>query len=230
MVEDRTAGRDEAQSITELLVQLGRDVSVLVFCEAQLAASRNMPEVRRAARDIAGALVAAIAFLTALVFANLAAFEGLTNGLSAWLAALVLGAAWLAIGAGLVVALMVRAGNVTGWRWWRVFSAGAEETSKELERARAEAEQAVRETLKQLAPAISVEIATAAVPIAGDMAGDVVEAGQDLLETSDEMVEAMAEDLPGGGVVNQMWDVVLMPGRFGFRVATTVLKRGETGD
>jgi predicted negative regulator of RcsB-dependent stress response len=142
----------------------------------------------------------------------------------------VLGAGWLATGAGLVVALMVRAGNVTGWRWWRVFSAGAEETSKELEQARAEAEQAVRETLKQLAPAISVEIATAAVPIAGDMAGGVVEAGQDLLETSDEMVEAMAEDLPAGGVVNQMWDVVLMPGRFGFRVATTVLKRGETPD
>jgi hypothetical protein len=68
------------------------------------------------------------------------------------------------------------------------------------------------------------------VPIAGDMAGDVVEAGQDLLETSDEMAEAMAEDLPGGGVVNQMWDVVLMLGPFGFRVATTVLKRGETGD
>jgi len=44
------------------------------------------------------------------------------------------------------------------------------------------------------------------------------------------MVEAMAEDLPGGGVVNQMWDVVLTPGRFGLRVATTVLKRGETGD
>jgi hypothetical protein len=142
----------------------------------------------------------------------------------------VLGAAWLAIGAGLLVALMVRAGKVTGWRWWRVFTAGAEETSKELERARAEAEQAVRETLMQLAPAISVEIATAAVPIAGDMAGDVAEAGQDLLETSDEMVEAMAEDLPGDGVVNQMWDVVLVPGRLGLRVATTVLERGETRD
>jgi hypothetical protein len=142
----------------------------------------------------------------------------------------VLGAAWLAIGAGLLVALMVRAGKVTGWRWWRVFTAGAEETSKELERARAEAGQAVRETLMQLAPAISVEIATAAVPIAGDMAGDVAEAGQDLLETSDEMVEAMAEDLPGDGVVNQMWDVVLVPGRLGLRVATTVLERGETRD
>jgi hypothetical protein len=230
VVEDGNAGPDEAQSVTELLVQLGRDVSVLVFCEAQLAASRNMPEVRRAARDIAGALVAAIAFLTAFVFANLAAFEGLKNGLSAWLAALVLGAAWLGVGAMLTVALMVRAGNVTGWRWWRVFAAGTDETSKDLERAREDAEQAVRETLKQLAPAISVEIATAAVPIAGDMASDVVEAGQDLLEGSDDIVEAMAEDLPAGGVVNQMWDVVLMPGRFGLRVATTVLKRGETGD
>jgi hypothetical protein len=230
VVEENSAGRDEAHSVTELLVRLGRDVSVLVFCEAQLTASRNMPEVRRAARDIAGALVVAIAFLTAFVFANLAAFEALTNALSAWLAALVLSAAWLAIGAGLVLALTVRAGKVTGWRWWRVFSAGAEETSKDLEQARADAEQAVRETLAELAPVISVEIATAAVPIAGDMAGDVVEAGQDLLENSDEIVEAMAEDLPGGGVVNQMWDVVLMPGRFGFRVATTVLKRGETRD
>src|SRR5512133_1124162 len=42
--------------------------------------------------------------------------------------------------------------------------------SRRIERARAEAEQAVRETLTQLAPAISVEIATAAVPIAGDVA------------------------------------------------------------
>jgi hypothetical protein len=230
VVEDGNAGPDEAQSVTELLVQLGRDVSVLVFCEAQLAASRNMPEVRRAARDIAGALVGAIAFLTAFVFANLAAFEGLKNGLSAWLAALVLGAAWLGVGAMLTVALMVRAGNVTGWRWWRVFAAGTDETSKDLERAREDAEQAVRDTLTQLAPAISVEIATAAVPIAGDMAGDVVGAGQDLLESSDDIVEAIAEDLPVGGVVNQMWDVVLMPGRFGLRVATTVLKRPATGD
>jgi hypothetical protein len=98
---------------------------------------------------------------------------------------------------------------------------------KDLEQARADAEQAVRDTLERLAPAITVEIATAAVPIAGDMAGDAVEAGQDILESSDEIVEAIADDLPGGGVVNQMWDVVLMPGRLGLKVATTVLKRGE---
>lgn len=63
--------------------------------------------------------------------------------------------------------------------------------------------------------------------MATGMAGGVVDAGGDVLEASDDMVEALAEDLPGGGVVNQMWDVVLMPGRYGLRVATTVLKRGE---
>jgi hypothetical protein len=228
--EDESAERDETHSVTELLVQLGRDVSVLVFCEAQLATSRNMPEVRRAARDIVGVLVASIAFLAAFVFANVAALQALSTVLSGWLAALVLGAAWIILGASLLLALMVRAGHVAGWKWWRVFSAGPEATLKELDEARADAEQAVRDTLERLAPAISIEIATAAVPIAGDMASGVVDTGQDILETSDEMVEAIAEDLPGGGVVNQMWDVVLIPGRFGLKVATTVLKRDEPTD
>jgi hypothetical protein len=225
--EDETAERDETESVTELVAQLGRDVSVLAFCEAQLTISRNMPEVRRAARDIAGALLAATAFLTAFVLANAAALQALSTVLSAWLAALVLGAAWIVVGVSLLLALMVRAGHVTGWKWWRVFRAGPETTLEDLEQARADAEQSVRETLERLTPAISLEIAAAAVPVATDMAGDVVDAGEDILETSDEMVEAIAGDLPGGGVVNQMWDVVLMPGRFGLKVATTVLKRSE---
>ena len=49
----------------------------------------------------------------------------------------------------------------------------------------------------------------------------------DLFDDSDDMVEAMTEDLPGGGVVNLMWDVVLLPGRVGLKVAATVLKRTE---
>jgi hypothetical protein len=227
-VEDEEAKDEEAPSVTELLVRLGRDVSVLVLCEAQLAASRNLPEVRRAARDITGALVAALAFLTAFVFANVAAFDALATGMSSWLAALVLCVVWLALGSVLVLALMIRAGHVTGWRWWRVFRSGQEETLEDLERARADAEQAVRETLMRLAPAITVEIASASVAVAGDVAEDVVEAGENLLETSDEIVEAIAEELPGGSVVSQMWDVVLMPGRFGIKVATTVLRRGDS--
>jgi hypothetical protein len=230
--EDEDGGEEETPSVTELVVELGRNVSVLAFCEGQLAASRNMPEVRRAARDIAGALVVGVGFLTAFAFVNVAIMEGLSTVVSAWLAALLLGAAWIVIAALLTLALMVRAGHVTGWKWWRVFSAGPEESMKDLEEARDEAEEAVRDTLERLAPALTIEIAAAAVPMAGDMAGDmassVVGAGAGLLETSDDMVEAMAEGLPAGGVVNQMWDVVLMPGRFGFKVATTVLKRGES--
>jgi Putative Actinobacterial Holin-X, holin superfamily III len=225
--EDEAVEPGENDSVTELMVQLGREVSVLVFCEAQLAASRNMPEARRAVRDIAAALVAAVAFLTAFVFANVAAMLGLTSVLSSWLAAVVLTAAWIAVGSALAVALMVRAGRVTGWKWWRVFSGGAEASLNELEQARAEAERAVRETLEQLAPAMTFQIAAAAVPMATDAVGGVVDVGGDLIEASDDMVEGIAEDLPGGGVVNQMWDVVLMPGRFGVKVATTVLKRGE---
>jgi len=217
--------RVEDASVTALFVELGRDLSVLGFCEAQLAASRHMPEVRRAARDLAASLVAAVAFLTAFTFANVAAMLGLSSGVTPWLAAVILAIAWIALGGLLVVALAVRAGRVTGWRWWRVFRGGPKESLEDLERARDEAEEAVRTTLERLAPAITVEMASAAVPMAGDMAGSVVDVGGDLLEASDDMVEAMVDDLPGGSVMNQMWDVVLMPGRFGVRIATTVLKR-----
>jgi len=227
---DELSEQDESPSVTELVVQLGRDLSVLAFCEAQLQASRHMPEVRRAARDLAGGLLVVVALLSAFVFANVAAFEGLSTAVSGWVAALVLGAVWIAVGLTLLIALMTRAGHVTGWRWWRVFRAGPAESLKDLEQARADAEQAVRDTLEQLTPAITIEIATAAVSNAGDMAEGVLDAGDDLLETSDEIVEAIAEDLPGGGVVNQMWDVVLMPGRYGLKVVTTVLKRAEPAD
>lgn len=220
--------QEEAPSMTELLVELGHDVSVLAFLEGQLAISRNVPEVRRAARDIGAAVVVALAFATAFVFINVAALYGLSRVVSWWLAALLLAAVWIAVGAALLVALMVRAGHVTGWKWWRLFKEGPEESKEDLERARDEAEQAVHDTLGRLAPVVSVEIASAAIPIAGGMAGGVVDAGDSLLEASDDIVEAIAEDLPGGSVVNQVWDVALMPGRFGVKIATTVLKRGDS--
>ena len=90
---------------------------------------------------------------------------------------------------------------------------------------------ASRSTLERLGPAIAIEIAVAAVPKAGDVAGGVasgvVGLGDSALEASDETVEVIAEQLPGGGVAAQVWDVALMPGRLGIRVATTVLRRGR---
>jgi putative superfamily III holin-X len=227
--EDEPAEQDETPSLTDLLAELARNVSVLVFCETQLVAVRNMPQVRRTARDIGAALVAATAFLTAFVFANVAGFLGLSTVMSGWGAALLLCAVWVVLGVSLVLVLMIRAGQVSGWRWWRIFGAGPEEAVHDLEQAVADAKQAVLDTLGRLAPAISIEIASASVAMAGDVAGDVVDTGQDILEASDELVESITEDLPAGGVVNQIWDVVLMPGRFGLKVATTVLKGGEPG-
>lgn len=218
---------EDAPSITELLIQLGRDVSVLVFLESQLAASRNLPEVRRTARDLAGALIVALAALTAFAFANVAALTGLKHYMSTSLAALVLCGAWLVIGAVVTLALMIRAGHVTGWRWWRVFRAGPEESLEDLERARAEAEHAVHVTLGRLAPAMTVEIASASIAGAGDMASGVLDAGGDILDSADDAVDAITEDLPAGSVVNQVFGIVLMPGRLGVKVATTVLRRGS---
>jgi hypothetical protein len=85
------------RSLTELFEQLGRELSELGVSEAQLEAARNMPEVRRAARDIVGALIVVIAAVTAFAFVNVAAVEGLSRVMATWLAALVLAAAWIAV-------------------------------------------------------------------------------------------------------------------------------------
>ncbi len=207
------ASEEEAQeSVTDLLEQLGRDLATLVFYESRLAAARNKQQIRRAARDVVAALGVAAALLTAFALANTSAVLGLSTVMDGWLAALVLAAAWTVVGALLALALRARARRV---------GAGKAET---VEEARDRAEQDVRATLERLAPAITREIALAAVPSADGM----VDFGEDLIEGADEIVDSITEELPGGGVVNQVWDVFLAPGRLGVRVATTVLRRGES--
>jgi hypothetical protein len=205
----------EPRSITELLERLGREMGELVLREGQLETVRNMSEVRRAGRDVLAAAVAAGAFLIAFAFVNVAVFVGLSAAVTGWLAALLLAGGWAVVSGALLVGLARR---VRRRRFWQVFSMPPAGAIDELQGARDEAVEAVRLTLAELGPAISIEIAAAAVPAAGELAGNVIEA-------SDEVVEAIAERLPAGSVVNQIWDVALMPGRFGLRVATTVLRR-----
>jgi Putative Actinobacterial Holin-X, holin superfamily III len=228
---DEAEEPQDARSVTELLEQLGRDLSELGMSEAQLEAARNMPEVRRAARDIVGALVVVVAALTAFVFVNVAAMDGLSRVLATWLAALVLAAVWIAVGGVLLFGLMGRARR---WLLWIVLKAPPTEAREELERERDAAGKAALSTLERLGPALAIQIALAAVPTASEVAGDVgsgvVEAGGSVLEASDEIVAEFTEEIPGGGVVNQVWAVALVPGRFGIRVATTVLRRGKPAD
>ena len=211
-------------SLTELLEKVGRDMSTLGVREAQLRAARNMPEVRRAIRDAVGALIVVVALLAAFVFLNVAAFDGLTRVMAPWLAGLVLAAIWLLVAGCLLFGVLERTRR---WLLWIAFTSPPKEALEEFEARRDEAAETARDTMERLGPAIAVQIAAAAIPSAGDFASGVVDAGDSLIEASDELVEGIVDDLPGGGVVSQVWDVVLIPGRFGMRVATTVLGRGR---
>jgi Putative Actinobacterial Holin-X, holin superfamily III len=229
--EEEAEEPEDARSVTELLEQLGRELSELGMSEAQLEAARNMPEVRRLARDIVGAVVVAVAALTAFAFLNVAAVDGLSRVLATWLAALVLAAVWIAVSGVLLFGLMGRARR---WLLWILFKAPPRKALEELEQDRDAAGRAARSTLERLGPALAIQIALAAVANAGavaeDAASGVVEVGDNVLEASDEIVAEITEELPGGGTVNQVWDVVLMPGRLGVRVATTVLRRRRPAD
>ena len=227
--EKETEPPEDGRSMTEMFEQLGRELGELGMAEARLEAARNMPEVRRSANDVAGALVVVVAGLTAFAFANVAAMDGLSKVLATWLAALVLAVFWIAVGGVLLFGVMGRARQ---WLSWIVLKAPPSEAVEELERERDAAGRVALGTIQQLGPAIAIQIALAAVPkasdVAGDMASGVVDAGDSVLEASDEIVEVITEQIPGGGVVNQVWDVALMPGRLGIKVATTVLRRGRT--
>jgi hypothetical protein len=217
------------RSVTELFEQLGFELSELSMSEGRLEAARNLPEVRRSARDLSGALIVIVAALTGFAFLNVAAVDGLSSSMSSGLAALVLAALWLAVASVLLFGFMARARR---WLLWIVLKVPpTTEAIDELERRRDAAGRAARSTLEQLGPALAVQIALAAVPKAGEVADDVatgvVEVADTVLEVSDETVEVLAEQIPGGGMANQVWDVALMPGRLGVRVATTVLRRGR---
>jgi hypothetical protein len=95
---------------------------------------------------------------------------------------------------GAVIALVLRA-RAKRIRAWKV---------RDAEEGRADTAQAVRDTLDRLVPVITKEIALAAVPMAGDMASGVIDAGEEILDTADEILDDITDDIPGGGVVNQI--------------------------
>ena len=120
---------------------------------------------------IVGALIVVVAALTAFAFLNVAAMDGLSTVLASWLAALVLAAVWTAVGGVLLFGLMGRARR---WLLWIVLQEQPpREAVEELERERDVAGRAARTTLERLGPALAVQIAVAAVPKAGEVAGDV---------------------------------------------------------
>ena len=223
-VPERSDG--DEPSLAELAEQLGRDSSRLALHEAALSASRHVPELRRIAVGTAAVVAIVLAFLSAFALANWAAVEGLSSVLPGWLAALLVAAAWLVVGIVLVAIVRARLLRGSTGVWLRVLGDDRSAAVVELETSRDEAEQAVRATLDGLGVAMAAaavdQLADAIVPLADDI-------GEELLEATEDVVEAIAENVPGAGAIGEFVEIVLIPGRFGLRVVTTLF-RGSSND
>ena len=214
------------EPVSELLEQAGRDVGSLFVREIELAAARHSSELRRAIRDVAVASGAALAFLAAFALANWAAVNALSSVLPDWLAPLVLALAWVAVGVLLLVVL--RSGErAPGRPWFRALGADQARIVMECEQARDEARQAMRASLERFTGALASEtgeqIAHAAIPLAGG----VVTAGEEMMDVADGIADAIEGAVPGGGVIDRMVDLALVPGRFGARVSRNFLRRRD---
>ena len=95
------------------------------------------------------------------------------------------------------------------------------------EQARDEAQQGTRESLERLVGRIgdraAVRVSSAVVPVAGG----VVSAGEHFIDHIDEITDDLGEVVPGGGVVNWVADLALVPARLFVGVARTALDRAR---
>jgi hypothetical protein len=146
--------------------------------------------------------------------------DALSESLHGWRAPLVVAAFWLVVGSVLLVVVMVKLGRASGLRWWRDTS----EVQEEVEKARDEAAAAVRTTLVRVGPVAAREGAKAMASAAIPLAEGVADAGEAILDMGDDMLDTIEGQVPESGAVREVVDLMLMPGRFGLRIATTVFR------
>ena len=83
----------------------------------------------------------------------------------------------------------------------------------------------MRESLEQLAGQVgeragAAMVSSAVVPVAGG----VISAGEHVIDQIDELTDDLGKAIPGGGVINRVADVALLPGRYLVGVARTALE------
>jgi hypothetical protein len=223
-MSDEPVHSDDDKDISDLVEQLGRDTSRLVLHGAALGALQRLPALRRVALGIAATVVVVLAFAAAFVLINWAAVSGLSSVLPTWLAAFLLAVVWLAVGGGLLAMLLIKLGHSSGIEWWRIVATDRKEAVHELQASRDEAERDLRESIEQVSGAVAGAVAGQVANAVGSLADEAADIGEDMLEASEDIVDTIEEQIPGGGTVAQAMDLVLYPGRVGLRVATTVLK------
>ena len=99
----------------------------------------------------------------------------------------------------------------------------------ELVQSRDQARQDVRQALEAVAAAATLEIAGRMAEAAVPLADDMLDAGADIAEATEVMLDEVEEHVPGASVVGQVIDLALVPGRFGVRIVTTALRGGDAG-
>jgi hypothetical protein len=215
-------------SVSEQAEEVARAAATLSLRGAELAAARRLPELRPVARDVVGLAVLSVALITAFGFGNWGAASALSTVMSDWQAALVLTATWIAIGI-LVAAVLLRGGPLAR-NWRRVVAPASADNLQERQEGVDQAERELRESIDRLGEAIADaaerKIAAAVLPLAGGMVEvgeEMVDATDEIIEKADEITDVIEERLPGGVVVNRVFDFVLVPGRFGIRIARSVL-------
>jgi hypothetical protein len=183
--------------------------------------------VRRALRDVATTVGIVLALLTAFALVNVAAERALSSALPDWLAPLLLAAAWILVGVVLFLVILRPARRASARRWWLALGADRDETVARYERARDEAREATQATLEQLTDAVAAAAGEQLAQAASGVAGGVVDVGEEILDTTDEITDAIEEAVPGGTVINRAVDLVLVPGRYAMKISRTILVRRD---
>jgi hypothetical protein len=225
-LDDDDGAETEDAPLSELADEVGRATAALARRELELVAARNAPAVRRAGRDVALAVVAGVAFVTAFALANWAAVLALSSALADWLAPLVLAAGWCAVGAALLVTLRPRYQGLGRW------IGDPRELVREREQARDEAAARLREAVDVLAGAAVDEalaqIREAVVPAADeivDAGEEVLDLGEGVIDAADKLTDRLEDEVPAGSLVNGALDLALYPSRLSIRIARVALGR-----
>jgi hypothetical protein len=221
-------------SVSDRVEGVARAAGLVALRGADVIAARRQPDVRRTVIDLASLAIVLTAAITAFAFANWAVAAALTTVVSDWFAGLILAAIWIAIAVLLGAFLLRGDRSLLAYRK-RFLAKETAETLPQRQEAFEEAEQELRVQVDALADAIAnaaqERIAAAILPLAGGMVEvgeEMVDATDQVIDAADEITDAIEESVPGGFVVNRAVDFMLVPGRFGIKVARTVFKLSPT--
>jgi len=223
---------EDDASVSGRVEDVARAAAALAARAAELEATRRRAEVRRAAGAGVGAVILAVALATVFVFANWAAERALSSSFSGWRAPLLLAGIWLAV-AVVAAIVVVRLEPRLVRRRAKPDDPAAVLAEREaaFEKAQGELRDSVEALATEIAKSAGKQVADAMVPDGiADFGEDVMDAGDLVIEKVDDVTDVIEARIPGGVIVNRAFDVALVPGRFGVRVARGVLSYGQPPD